>query len=219
MFSVFLFFHHDFWIDIYFMWGSCFRHILKSHNYFLVWIWFVIKQGFGYNMYYEPRKLYCLFVCLGIIVPLENLSLIQRRHHCWWKAANFDLYSVAMDIEQWGFFSVPHLLWHGLSVYNGHFRWPVTLTPIAERLFSNEAVISYFKDLGLSRLGFEHPTFRLQGECSGPLRHCCGLKIITWYKILQKLNKFGEHCTVIAYIELTRMHTCTSFPKTQKCLG
>ena len=31
-------------------------------------------------------------------------------------------------------FSMPHLLWHGASVYNGHLRGPVTLTPIAERL-------------------------------------------------------------------------------------
>ena len=27
-----------------------------------------------------------------------------------------------MAIEQWGFFSVPYLLWHGTSVYNGHIR-------------------------------------------------------------------------------------------------
>ena len=41
-----------------------------------------------------------------------------------------------MAIEQWWFFSVPHLriLWHGTSVYNGHLRGPVTLTPIAARL-------------------------------------------------------------------------------------
>ena len=32
------------------------------------------------------------------------------------------------------FFSVPHLLWHWISVYNGHLQEPVTLTPIAERL-------------------------------------------------------------------------------------
>ena len=30
-------------------------------------------------------------------------------------------------------FSVPHLLCHGASVYNGHLRGPETLTPIAER--------------------------------------------------------------------------------------
>ena len=39
-----------------------------------------------------------------------------------------------MAIEQWGFLSVPLLLWHGASVYNGHLRGPVTLTPITENL-------------------------------------------------------------------------------------
>ena len=41
-----------------------------------------------------------------------------------------------MAIEQWGFFSVPHLhvLWLGASVYNGHFRVPVTPTIFAERI-------------------------------------------------------------------------------------
>ena len=35
-----------------------------------------------------------LFVCfLEFIVPLENFSLIWRRHHCRWRAANFDLCS------------------------------------------------------------------------------------------------------------------------------
>ena len=62
------------------------------------------------------------FVCLKLFVQLENFSLIWRRHHCWWRAANFDLCSALMAIEQWGFFSVPHLLWHGTSVYNGHPR-------------------------------------------------------------------------------------------------
>ena len=77
---------------------------------------------------------YGWFVCLGVFVPLENFSVIWRRHHCRWRAANFDLCSAHMAIEQWGFFRVPHLLWHGASVYNGHLRGPVTLTPIAERL-------------------------------------------------------------------------------------
>ena len=77
----------------------------------------------------------CLFVCLFVFfVPLENFSFIWRRHHCWWRASNVDLCSALMAIRQWGFFSVPHLLWHGASVYNGHLRGPVTLTSIAERL-------------------------------------------------------------------------------------
>ena len=74
------------------------------------------------------------FVCLGFFVPLENFSLIWRRHHCRWRAANFDLCSALMAIEQWGFFSFPHLLWHGAFVHYGHHRGPMTLTPIADRL-------------------------------------------------------------------------------------
>ena len=34
----------------------------------------------------------------------------------------------------WGFFSMPRLLWHGVSVYNGHIRGSLTLTPNAESL-------------------------------------------------------------------------------------
>ena len=47
---------------------------------------------------------------LEFIVPLEKISLIWRRHHCRWRATNFDQCSALMAIEQWGFFSVPHLL-------------------------------------------------------------------------------------------------------------
>ena len=68
-----------------------------------------------------------VFVRLGFFTHIETPSLSV-------KGSNFDLCWTLMAIEQWGFFSVPHLLWHGASVYNGHLRGPVTLTPIAERL-------------------------------------------------------------------------------------
>ena len=44
----------------------------------------------------------CLFVCFEFIVQLENVSLIWRRHLCWWGTANFKLCSALMAIEQWG---------------------------------------------------------------------------------------------------------------------
>ena len=50
------------------------------------------------------------------------------------KSCKFDLCSALMAIEQWELFNVPHLLRHGPSVYNGHLRGAVTLTPNAERL-------------------------------------------------------------------------------------
>ena len=83
----------------------------------------------------KSRNFYDLFVCFFDFYRLENFSLIWRRHHYRWRATNFDLSLAVMAIEQWGFFRVSHLLWHGASVYNynGHLRGPLTLTLIAER--------------------------------------------------------------------------------------
>ena len=65
----------------------------------------------------------CLFVCLlGISVPLEQFSLMLRRHHYRWGAANFDLFSALMTIEQLGFFSLSHLLWHATPTVTWDFR-------------------------------------------------------------------------------------------------
>ena len=64
----------------------------------------------------------------------QNFSLIWRRQYYRWKAANFDLCSAFMAFEQWGFFSLPHLLRQGASFYNGHLWAPVTLPPIAKCL-------------------------------------------------------------------------------------
>ena len=118
-----------------------------------------------------------LLVCLDFIVPEENFTHNCRRHHYRWKPASFDLNSVrtGMSIEQRGFFSVLHLLWHGSSVYNGHLQEPVTLTPITVNLAMELSLPVY--DLGLSQFGFEHPTFRLRGKRSYRLRHRRGT---TW---------------------------------------
>ena len=40
----------------------------------------------------------------------EGLQILTNTRHSW---------PLSM---QWGFFIVPHLLWHGTSVYNGHIR-------------------------------------------------------------------------------------------------
>ena len=73
----------------------------------------------------------CLF---EVLVPPENSSFIWRRHHYRWRTAQFDLCAALMAIEQWEFCGVPHLLWHGATVHNGHLREPLTLTPITEHL-------------------------------------------------------------------------------------
>ena len=107
-----------------------------------------------------------LFVCLGFIVPLENFSLTWRRHHCRWRAANFDLCSAPMPIEQWGFFSVPHLLCH---------RHPAIMVISKDPWHSHLHVLPsvwqwschYLSlDWGPSRLGFEHPITLVRTDVS-----------------------------------------------------
>ena len=69
------------------------------------------------------------------IVRLSVFSHVNLlKDHYRWRAASFDLCSALMVIEQWGFFSEQHLLWHGASVRYGHLQGLVTLAPIAERL-------------------------------------------------------------------------------------
>ena len=55
-----------------------------------------------------------------------------------------------------------NLLWSSLRTRDTHTYC---------RAFSSGAVTTYFYDLGLSRLGFQHPSFRLRGERFNPLRH------------------------------------------------
>ena len=70
---------------------------------------------------------------IGVYRSTENFSLIWRRHHYGYRTAKFDLNSTLLAIEQWELFCVSHLLWNGASVYNGHLRGSVTLTPIVEQ--------------------------------------------------------------------------------------
>ena len=76
-------------------------------------IWYCTKQRI---LSFKPIDLQWpgMQVIFEFFVPLENFLLIWRRHHCRWRAACFNLCSAPMAIEQWGFFSVPHLLEHGL---------------------------------------------------------------------------------------------------------
>ena len=131
----------------------------------------------------------CFYLGRGRFVPLDNFSLKWRRRHYRCRVANFDLCSALMAIEQWGLFSMPHLLRHGASVYNGHFRGPMTLTFIAERLAVDLSLSGFFFDLGPSRLGFEHPTFRLRGQPTAlsPRSNSC-LKILLFWSFWVKFR-------------------------------
>ena len=94
-------------------------------------------------------------------------SLIWRSRCNRWRTANFDLCSAPMAIEQWWFFNVQHLLWHGASWSSP--RICDTHPKMYCRAFGSGAVTICFYDLSLSRMGFEHPTFRLRANA----RRCC----------------------------------------------
>ena len=50
------------------------------------------------------------------------------------------------------------LTWHGISIYNGHLRGPVTITTISERL-AVDLSLPAFTTTCMSRLVFKHSNF------------------------------------------------------------
>ena len=76
----------------------------------------------------RPRfVVFAVCLCVWVFCPTREFFTHWRHYRYLWKALSF--YSVLMTIGQWGFFSVPHLLWHRISVYNGHLWKPKTLLP------------------------------------------------------------------------------------------
>ena len=61
-----------------------------------------LLSGLSFTQTFEITrgKLVCLFVCLSSHSWI--FSLIWSRHHCRWRAANFDLCSAQMAIQHWG---------------------------------------------------------------------------------------------------------------------
>ena len=102
-----------------------------------------------------------IFVCLEFFVTLENFSLRWRRHHYLWRAANVYLSSPLLAIHRWEYFNVPHLLWHGPILHNGHLHGQETLTLVAERL-----AVELFYGLRSLQTGGRTPISRIRGERS-----------------------------------------------------
>ena len=113
-------------------------------------------------------------------------SLIWRRHHDRWRAANFGLCPALVAIEQWGFFSVPHLLWHWISVYNSHLQETVTLTPIAERLtveLSLPVITTYTQPTAYGANALTH--------CATATAHYCGQWSDKFWKLIGRWSIDG----------------------------
>ena len=83
----------------------------------------------------------------GFSIPLENCSLIWRRHRYRWRAANFDICS--------GFLTNHTYLDTDLPFHNDHLRGSVAFALILPKVWQWSC--HYSLRLGLSRLGFEQP--------------------------------------------------------------
>ena len=96
-----------------------------------------------------------------------------------------------MAIAQWGFFSVPYLLWEGSSLYNGHLLGPVTLTPVDGVLCSG-AVTTCLNDLTSVATGNRTPISRMRGKHSEPYwwflkNHMANYNLYPWLYSTNKL--------------------------------
>ena len=98
---------------------------------------------------FPPQATCALFYWLFVwsFSSLENFSLETSPLPV--KGCKFDLCPALMAIEQWGFFSVPHLLWHGALIYNGHIQdpWHSHLMP---SVWQWSCHYLFFNDLGVS---------------------------------------------------------------------
>ena len=70
------------------------------------------------NWAFYKNLFVCFFVCLfGVYRPTRGFFTHRETSPLLAKGCKFwPICSALMAIEQWGFFCVPHLLWHGASV-------------------------------------------------------------------------------------------------------
>lgn len=78
--------------------------------------------------------------------------LLRICHYYRWTATHFDLHSALFTVVQWEFFNVPHILWHGTSVFmdNSDYLGQSNLL-----LLSSGSITTLYNDLGVSRPGIK----------------------------------------------------------------
>ena len=131
-----------------------------------MWALLTIQYSIWYSGDCKGLWTSCFVFVFACVFTQEFFTHMETSNYRW-RGGNFYLYSALMTIEQWGFLSVAHLLWHGISVYNAIRLAVELLQPVIE----------------LSLLRFEHPIFRMQRERPNRLRqrrgwhilgfHCC----------------------------------------------
>ena len=139
---------------------------------------------------------FCLFVFFfgGGVVTVENFLLIPIRHHRW-MAANIDLCSALTAIEQWVFFSMPHLLWHGTSVFMVISKDPWHAHLALIRVFGSGAVTTCLKRLRSVAAGIWTPNIVLNNTLVVVFLDCKLFSSIygsDWDKIVWRLSMLNH---------------------------
>ena len=106
------------------------------------------------------------FICLWFYFALTNFSLICTRHHCQWRIFLY-VCSALIGQRSVGIFSIPHLLWHEVSVYNGNLRSTHTCC----LAFVQWSCHYLFLILRTVAVGIRPTTFCMWGGRSNRLRH------------------------------------------------
>ena len=136
----------------------------------------------------------CLLVCF--LRSTGEFSVIWRRHHYRWRAANFDPCSALMAIEQWAC--------HTYCDTGHPFIMVISEDPLHSHLLPGVLQLSchYLLLRLLSRLGFEHTTFRMRGDCADRLRHRHGFH-----------NSCYNNCTMRVIAKATSTSFVTAIKK------
>ena len=110
--------------------------------------------------------MFVLFVCFGVIITLENVSQVWKRHQYRWRAPD-----LAYSRHSWPLSSEGSLVCHTFCDTGHCFIMVISAecdTHFCCRAFSSGHVTTCFNGIGLR---FTHPILRMQAECSNRLCH------------------------------------------------
>ena len=131
------------------------------------------------EMYWYYFPLGRIFACfVWFFVSFENFSLIRRRHHYRLRAANLDLCSALMAIEQWRFLAVTPTVTRGTGPFIMVISEDQWNTSITERLEVELSLPVYW--LRSVAAGIRTPNLPLSRRTLYPLHHRRGFWKNDW---------------------------------------
>ena len=120
---LYLYFPRVFFLYLFF---TFFKYLHECIRLYIIFYLFYWKNRYKLNWKLNKYCIVLFVLCLfGVYRPTQEFFTHLETSPLPVKGWIFYLCSALKAIEQRGFFSVPHLLWHGASVYNDHLQGPV----------------------------------------------------------------------------------------------